>query len=157
VAAALDDAGLDPRRLELEVTEDVATEDTETTRRVLAALRKLGVRLAIDDFGTGQSSLGRLHALPFATLKIDGSFVAGLGRHRAGLAVVRAVTGLARDLGLATVAEGVETAGQAEALRALGVDRAQGYHFAPPMDAAAVPDFLARHDRSLGQPDATPG
>ena len=157
VATALDEAGLAPWRLELEVTEGVATADAETTRRALAALRKLGVRLAIDDFGTGQSSLGRLHALPFATLKIDGSFVAGLGRDRAGLAVVRAVTGLAHDLGIATTAEGVETAEQAAALRDLGVDRAQGYHFAPPLDADRVGVHLARHDRSLGGSDATPG
>ncbi|CAA9562996.1 MAG: diguanylate cyclase/phosphodiesterase (GGDEF & EAL domains) with PAS/PAC sensor(s), partial [uncultured Thermomicrobiales bacterium] len=105
---------------------------------------KLGVGVAIDDFGTGFSSLGRLHELPVDALKIDGSFAARLGRDRGSLPVVRGVTGLAHDLGMAVTAEGIETAGQAEQLRVLGVDYGQGYYFARPLPGAEVAALLTR-------------
>ena len=121
VAATLRATGLDPSRLELEITGSMAMTRVPKERSTLRALRKLGVRLAIDDFGTGYSSLGRLGRLAIDRLKIDRSFVAGL-EHKAGSrAIGRTVATLAHDLGLAVTAEGVETAGQAAHLRGLGV------------------------------------
>ncbi len=144
VAEALGDTGLAPHRLELEITETVAMSDRADAQRMLKALKRLGIRLAIDDFGTGYSSLSYLRDLPVDTLKIDGSFVAGLGHDRGSQAIVDAVTTLAHDLGLSVTAEGVETADQAERLRGLGVDCAQGFYFAPPADGQAISDLLAR-------------
>ncbi len=147
VGRALEESGLEPGCLELEITESAAMTDAPATMRALRALRKLGVRLAIDDFGTGYSSLGRLHWLPFDTLKVDGSFVGRLGRGAGSTAIVRAVTTLAHDLGLEVTAEWVETPEQAAQLLELGVDRAQGFHFAPPLGGKAVAELLARTDR----------
>ncbi len=145
--AALADAGLDAGCLELEITESTVMWDVPEVRHALRDLHTLGVALAIDDFGTGHSSLARLRRLPVDALKIDRSFVAGLGRDPGNLAIVRAVTVLAHELGLTVTAEGVETAEQAAMLRALGVDRAQGYHFARPLVDEAVGELLAREAR----------
>ena len=114
------------------------------------------MRVAIDDFGTGCTSLGHLRRLPVDTLKIDRSFVSGLERHEEDRAVVRAVTTLAHDLGMAVTAEGIETAEQFGHLRALGVDHGQGYHLAAPLEGAAVGKLLARGARLPGPliPDA---
>ena len=142
VTEALAASGLDPCRLELELTESAAMRDAPEVRRILRDLHKLGVKLAIDDFGTGFSSLSRLRRRAFDTLKIDRSFIAGLGRDRDSLAIVRAVTTLAHDLGMGVTAEGVETAKQAAHLSALGVDYAQGYFFAWPVPAEQLPDLL---------------
>jgi diguanylate cyclase (GGDEF)-like protein len=144
VRAALDGAGLEPGRLCLEVTESTLIADPEAARASLVAVKRLGVRLAIDDFGVGQSSLGQLRTmLPIDTLKIDKSFVDDLDRTDDGLAIVDAVVRLARSLGVRAVAEGVETAGQAEALRTLRCGLAQGFHFERPVDAAVVTRLLA--------------
>ncbi len=152
VAQALEACGLEPGCLELEVTESAAMRDVPETRRALRELRKLGVRLAIDDFGTGFSSLSRLRQLPVAALKIDGSFVAGLDRDAGRLAIVRATTALAHELGLTVTAEGVETAAQLAHLRALGVDHGQGYYFAPPLPGEAVADLLEGAGRLPAEP-----
>lgn len=110
----------------------------------LRALRRLGVRLAIDDFGTGYSSLSYLRHLPLDTLKVDGSFVTAMGRDGSSRAIVRAVTTLAHDLGLQVTAEWVENAEQRRRLVAIGIDRAQGFFFAPALDPAQVIDLLSR-------------
>ncbi len=144
VAEALEASGLDPDCLELEITESVAMRATPEVRRALRDLRKLRVRLAIDDFGTGFSSLSRLRQLPVDALKVDRSFVAGLGRDTGSLAIVRAVVALAHDLGLVVTAEGVETAEQGAMLCALGVDLGQGFHFARPLPGEALGELLAR-------------
>jgi diguanylate cyclase (GGDEF)-like protein len=137
VAEALERSGLDPANLVLEITESVLLEDADTPKDTLRAVKDLGVRLVLDDFGTGYSSLGYLKRLPLDGLKIDRQFVAGLGTDSDDTAIVSAVTGMAHGLGLTVIAEGVETEGQRDALRALGCQRAQGYLFWRPVSAAA--------------------
>ena len=137
-------AGLDPGDLTVEITERVLV---EAGPRVLADLRELtdaGCGLAIDDFGTGYSSLTYLKAFPVTTVKIDKSFVDGLGHDEEDTAIVAAVTGLARTLDLTAVAEGVESEEQAQALRRLGCHRAQGFHLGRPSPPEGVPQLLAR-------------
>ncbi|HET9444551.1 MAG TPA: EAL domain-containing protein [Acidimicrobiales bacterium] len=133
VDAAVRDSGLQPHRLCLEITESVLMEDVESSVRVLLALKALGVRIAIDDFGTGYSSLSYLRRFPVDVVKIDRSFVAGLGVDPAADAIVAAVVNLSHALGLRVVAEGVETEEQLLAVRALGCDRAQGFYWSRPV------------------------
>jgi PAS domain S-box-containing protein len=144
VAEALAASGLPPATLTLEITETVIMESLEVAARVLGELRGLGVRLALDDFGTGYSSLSYLRQLPVDLLKIDRSFVAGVTRGPEDSAVARAVIKLAEALGLATLAEGIETTEQAFALRALGCQLGQGYLFARPLDPEAAEQLLGR-------------
>jgi diguanylate cyclase (GGDEF)-like protein/PAS domain S-box-containing protein len=129
----LDLSGLPPQRLELEITESVAMKDPERTRELLAHLKELGVGLALDDFGTGYSSLAYLQQFPLDTVKIDRGFVAGLGKSRGGLAIIRATVAMANALGLQVTAEGVETPLQLELLRELGCHRAQGFGLGRPL------------------------
>lgn len=131
VSGALDSSGLDPGLLCLEITESVLMEDGLASRVALLALKSLGVQLAVDDFGTGYSSLLYLRQFPIDLLKVDRSFVAGLGHSPQDSAIVAAVVGLAQGLELAAVAEGVETSEQAFRLTALGCELAQGYHWSP--------------------------
>jgi diguanylate cyclase (GGDEF)-like protein/PAS domain S-box-containing protein len=143
VKAALVETGLEPSRLCLEITESVLMEDVESSIESLLALKALGVRLAIDDFGTGYSSLGYLRRFPVDVVKIDRSFVAGLGTDPAATAIVAAVVNLSHALGLSVVAEGVETEEHLVALRALRCDRAQGYYWSKPL----APDELDRWEQ----------
>jgi EAL domain-containing protein (putative c-di-GMP-specific phosphodiesterase class I) len=142
VAAALAASGLTPSLLELEITESIVVMDGPAALRTLAALRELGVRLAIDDFGTGYASLTYLGDVPFDALKIDRSFIAGIGRTRSNPAILRATVGLAHDLGLVVTAEGIETLEQRTVAQSLGVDRGQGYYFARPLPAEAIDGLL---------------
>jgi diguanylate cyclase (GGDEF)-like protein len=142
VARTLRETGLEPSRLELEITEGVLLHDTEATLATLAALRSLGVRIAMDDFGTGYSSLSYLRRFPFDKIKIDRSFVAHLGAPDAD-AIVRAIISLGRALGMRANAEGVETAEQAARLRAEGCEEVQGFHFGRPVPPAVI-DGLVR-------------
>jgi Amt family ammonium transporter len=143
VSEILEHTGLAPRCLGLEVTETLLMESGTTALTVMRDLEALGVGLLLDDFGTGVSSLARLKRLPVGTLKIDRSFVSGLGEeHGEDDAIVGAVVAMADRLGLRTVAEGVETAEQLEALRALGCDRIQGFLFSRPLDADAMAAYL---------------
>ena len=142
VAAVLAETGLEPHLLSLEITETTIMADAEAAAETLRAIRALGVRLAIDDFGTGYSSLTYLRRFPVETLKIDRSFVAGIGRDREDEAIVDMVLSLARALGLQVVAEGVETADQVDRLRRVGCDLMQGYYFGKPMPAEDVETFL---------------
>ena len=135
VAGALAAHGVDPPRLWLELTETALMADPEVSERVLWDLHELGVRLVIDDFGTGYSSLAYLKRFPVDLVKIDYSFVRGLGIDRDDTAIVAAVIGVTHALGLRAVAEGVETEEQLAALRALDCDFAQGYYFARPQPA----------------------
>ncbi|HLI02046.1 MAG TPA: bifunctional diguanylate cyclase/phosphodiesterase [Acidimicrobiales bacterium] len=137
VTSALEDAGLPPQQLVLELTEAVAI-DTPDALSVVSSLSDLGVRFALDDFGTGWSSLSLLKRFPIDILKVDISFVAGLGRVDDDTAVVRALIELAHALGLTTIAEGVETAAQEKILARLGCDAAQGYRYVPPR----VPEWV---------------
>ncbi|MBL8671489.1 MAG: EAL domain-containing protein [Alphaproteobacteria bacterium] len=135
---AIADTGADPSKLKIEVTEGCAVRDPALTRRLLDAIGALGIARALDDFGTGFSSLSYLQQLPFDTLKIDQAFVHGIGDHDRNRAIVRCIVDLAHALGMDVVAEGVETAADQAALRALGVDIGQGYLFSRPLDAAAA-------------------
>ncbi|HEX6394906.1 MAG TPA: EAL domain-containing protein [Acidimicrobiales bacterium] len=127
VAGVIGDTGLDPKLLTLEITESVIVTSEAATQRALDALKEIGVRLAIDDFGTGYSSLAYLRRLPIDVLKVDRSFVSGLGDAGNDAAIVNAMVELARSLRLAVVAEGVETAAELEMVKRAGCDEAQGY------------------------------
>lgn len=144
VLAAIGRSGLDPDRLELEITEGVLLGDTEATLDTLAQLRTFGVRFAMDDFGTGYSSLGYLRRFAFDKVKIDQSFVRDLGETSDAVAIVRAVTGLCSSLGITTTAEGVETEIQRDRLRQEGCDQFQGWLFGRPMPESEVHLHLAR-------------
>jgi diguanylate cyclase (GGDEF)-like protein len=143
VARITDLAGLDRRRLKLELTESTIMHDPEAAVTTLETLKDLGIRLAIDDFGTGYSSLSYLKRFPIHTLKIDRSFVSGLGRDDRDEAIVGGVVTLARALGLSVTAEGIETAVQERLLRELGCDAGQGYLFARPLAPRDVAALLA--------------
>ena len=142
VSDALEHSGLDPARLTLEVTETVVMADVARSIQVLAALRKLGVKVAIDDFGTGYSSLGALRYLPVDTLKIDRSFVTDLGRDEASANLTHRTLQLAADFKLHTVAEGVEEPRQLEILRGFGCESVQGFLFARPQPLADVVSLI---------------
>jgi diguanylate cyclase (GGDEF)-like protein len=146
VLATLDEAGLPGAGLILELTESTLVTDFEATDQALHRLRSHGVRVAVDDFGTGYSSLSYLMALPVDILKLDRAFVAAEGRQRA---ITGAVLQLAAGLDLTTIAEGVETAAQAAALRAMGCPLAQGFRYSPPVPPAAVEALLARWNPTL--------
>jgi diguanylate cyclase (GGDEF)-like protein len=144
VAHILAATGLAAEALELEITESVVMDQSETGVRALSRLRDLGVRLVLDDFGTGYSSLAYLKHLPLDTIKIDRSFVAGL-EGKADRSIVEAVIALAHGLGIGVVAEGIETDSQAARLRELGCDLGQGYRFARPMPADDARRLLRTH------------
>ncbi|CRI65218.1 conserved hypothetical protein [Thiocapsa sp. KS1] len=129
IQSVLARTGIDPKRLELELVEASITEHSAQTIANLEQLSRLGIGLAVDDFGTGCSSLGCIKRLPIRRLKIDRSFVARLMSNADDAAIVRAVIGLAHSLGLAVLAEGVETSAQAELLIREGCDEAQGYFY----------------------------
>ncbi|MFL6238244.1 MAG: putative bifunctional diguanylate cyclase/phosphodiesterase [Actinomycetes bacterium] len=142
IAATLRRHAVPAHRLGLEITESALLEDADHAIAMLTGLRELGVRLAVDDFGTGYSSLAYLRQLPIDQLKVDRCFIDGLGVDSDAWAIVAAVTGLAQALGLSTVAEGVETAEQVEALRRLNCDAAQGYFFTTPQRPANITRLL---------------
>ena len=141
VVAALGAAGLPARRLEVEITEAVLLQDTESNIGILDELRSLGVSISMDDFGTGYSSLAYLQKFPFDKIKIDRSFVHELD-HPESMAIVRAVTGLGGSLGMKTTAEGVETQQQLEQLKKEGCTEVQGYLFSKPVPAAQAAQLL---------------
>jgi diguanylate cyclase (GGDEF)-like protein/PAS domain S-box-containing protein len=143
VAENLARHGVMPKRLELEITESVLIETTQRHGETFERLRNLGVRLAIDDFGTGYSSLDYLRSFHVCRLKIDRSFIANVCTSADDAAIVRATIGLAHELGMDVVAEGVETAGQRDFLRAAGCRFAQGYFFGRPMPVSAATERLA--------------
>ncbi len=143
VRRALVQSGLRPECLVLEITESVLMQRTETMLERLTQLKAVGVRLAIDDFGTGYSSLSYLQRFPIDILKIAKSFVDDIGRDRGQPALARAIIALAENLGLTTIAEGIELREQWQALRALGCDLGQGYFFARPISAAAMEEKIS--------------
>jgi diguanylate cyclase (GGDEF)-like protein/PAS domain S-box-containing protein len=144
VASALASAGLEPGALCLEITESAVIEDPAVALANVDALKRQGVFIALDDFGVGFSSLSHIRSLPpVDTIKIDKSFIAGLGRSDSDGAVITAVMGIARSLGLSTVAEGIETADQLLRLRLLGCSVGQGFHFSRPLPPALIEGLLA--------------
>ena len=149
VGHVLETSGFDPARLVLEITETVLVSKADESVEQLRQLKRLGVQLAIDDFGTGYSSLSSLQQLPVDILKVDRSFVARLDGDDEQAVVARAILGLGRTLQLETVAEGVESLNQADELRRLECDMAQGYYFARPADAKRVAALLQQRTGSL--------
>jgi diguanylate cyclase (GGDEF)-like protein len=152
VSQALCNAELQANRLELEITETAMLQDTEATLATLHQLHDLGAGIALDDFGTGYSSLSYLRRFPFDRIKIDQSFVRELGIRRDCGAIVRAVAGLSRDLGMATTVEGVETREQLALLRSAGCTEFQGYLFSPAVPSGEVANLVCRIDEMLRLP-----
>ena len=146
VRAALEKHGLSPNSLHLEVTETAVMENLAVALATLTALRELQVKIDMDDFGTGYSSLACLQELPIDILKIDRSFIEKMDCNRKCAAMVHAVTNLSRNLGLAAVAEGIETAEQLVMLRSIGCPLGQGYFFSRPMAADEVAEYLDRSE-----------
>jgi EAL domain-containing protein (putative c-di-GMP-specific phosphodiesterase class I) len=142
VEEALQGRGMDPSRLLLEITETALMTDPEAALSSLTSLKDIGVGLAVDDFGTGYSSLTYLKKFPVDELKIDRPFIAGLGEKAGDEAIVESCIDLAHAVGIRAVAEGVETPAQVEALRAMGCDLAQGYHYARPLPAPLIKEWL---------------
>lgn len=138
IKKALMESGLDPVHLKLEITESVALDGAETTLATLQGLRDLGVQLTMDDFGTGYSALSYLKRFPISSLKIDKSFIKGLGHNPEDTAIVHAMIAFAKTLRLNVTAEGIETRAQMEHLVGLGCDCGQGYYFARPMPGAEL-------------------
>jgi diguanylate cyclase (GGDEF)-like protein len=145
VAEALDRTGLDPGCLSLELTESSMLHEDRALTDVLQKVKRLGVRLMLDDFGTGYSSLAYLTHLPLDALKVDRSFVDGLGVQSRDTAITEAIIAMSKALSLDVIAEGVESARQADELRRLGCDIAQGYWFSPPASAEAITELLQRY------------
>jgi diguanylate cyclase (GGDEF)-like protein len=152
VIQALRDSGLDPTRLELEITESVMITDFDAALAVLHQLRKLGVSISMDDFGTGYSSLSYLRSFPFDKIKIDQSFVRELGQKSDCTAIIRAVTGMCDSLGITSTAEGVETPRQLRLLQAERCTEIQGYIFSRPRPAREIA-ALIRDFSQNGRPD----
>ncbi|HJU55042.1 MAG TPA: EAL domain-containing protein [Pyrinomonadaceae bacterium] len=142
VAAILRETRLDPKNLKLEITESAVMENVETATEMLSRLRNLGLRISMDDFGTGYSSLSHLRRFPIDTLKIDRSFVTQMGDDEENAEIVRTIVGLAQNLGMDVVAEGVETPEQVETLTALGCEYGQGYFFSKPLDYQRAEQYI---------------
>jgi diguanylate cyclase (GGDEF)-like protein len=156
VVAALDESGLAPGRLELEITESALLENTEETLTVLHQFRTLGVRIAMDDFGTGFSSLSYLRSFPFDRIKIDRSFVSEIAESKDCRSIVSAVAALGHSLGMTTTAEGIETFDQLQLVKAEGCTDLQGYYFSVPLPGVDIPHYLATR-RSSGLAEAAAG
>jgi EAL domain-containing protein (putative c-di-GMP-specific phosphodiesterase class I) len=140
----LSTSGLEPRFLELEMTETLLVHNAEENIAVLRKLGDEGVRIAVDDFGTGYSSLSYLRQLPIDTLKIDRSFVRDIETDKEDMAIIQAIVAMGHSLGLLVTAEGVETRGQLDALLRIGCDEYQGYLFSRPLpEAQLIARFLA--------------
>ncbi len=149
IVGVLDSAGLEPSALTLEVTESIFVDDAQSAGDRLRSLKKLGVKLAIDDFGTGYSSLAYVQNYDFDVLKIDRSFVTGLGSAGNDGAVIKTMLSLAEQLGMATVAEGIESPIELAQLRALRCSHGQGYLFSMPVDAESMGQLLSEQARTL--------
>jgi EAL domain-containing protein (putative c-di-GMP-specific phosphodiesterase class I)/DNA-binding CsgD family transcriptional regulator len=148
VVGAIAAAGIQPNRLELEITESVFIQNTVANLATLKSLHELGVRFAMDDFGTGYSSLSYLLSFPFHKIKIDRCFVAALSDNHESHAIVRAIADLARSLKLQVTAEGVETDQQLQQVRLLGCTEMQGYLLSPPRPAAEILQFFTPRSES---------
>ena len=147
VADSLRSSGFDPANLILEITESAMMRDVDAAVHHLHLLKALGLRIALDDFGTGYSSLAHLEKLPIDILKIDKSFVATLGSGESSVNLAQAIIQLAETLGHTTIAEGVESTGQADHLRQLGCQLAQGYYLGMPLDAGSTEELLRLRPR----------
>ncbi len=148
-------AGIEPARLQIEITETAIFDDAERAAETLYKLRQMGFRIALDDFGTGYSSLYNIRKFALDCLKIDKSFIDGMGRERESAAIVHSIIHLGRALGLGIIAEGVETEAQVQALRLAGASHLQGYFFSRPVPAASALEMATA--RFIGGEDDTAG
>jgi len=155
VRSALNAARLEPRYLELELTESAVMHDAEQSIEILQQLSALGVRISVDDFGTGYSSLSYLRRLPLDKLKIDRAFIRDVVTSRDDAAIVRAIVSLAHNLRLKVIAEGVETPDQLAFLRELGCDQYQGYHYSVPVPDNVFVEMLREHQAKSLTPPAS--
>jgi EAL domain-containing protein (putative c-di-GMP-specific phosphodiesterase class I) len=147
VAELLHRYDIDPGSLELEITETATLQDGDQSFKVISDLRELGVGIAFDDFGTGYASLGTLQRYPITTLKIDRGFVRDLLTKQRDAAITRALIMLSRDIGVTTIAEGIETAEQELTLKMMGCDCGQGYLYGRSMPPSEIAEQLARLSR----------
>jgi diguanylate cyclase (GGDEF)-like protein/PAS domain S-box-containing protein len=152
VLGRLAERGLAADGLVLEVTESAVMQDPDLAHATLRTLNRAGVRIALDDFGVGQSSLACLRDLPLTMLKLDRAFITSLASSRQAVAIVRAVTDMARTLGFSVVAEGIETEAQGQVVEALGCDIGQGFLYSRPVSPEDVPRTVAELDGALGAP-----
>ncbi len=148
IRQAIDEAGLDPRCLELELTESAVMTNPEESAAILQKLSQMGVLVSVDDFGTGYSSMSYLRRFPIDNLKIDRGFVKDLMTRADDASIVQAIISLAHSLRLKVVAEGVETPEQLHSLRSMGCDQYQGFHFSPPISAAELSALIRRRENS---------
>jgi EAL domain-containing protein (putative c-di-GMP-specific phosphodiesterase class I) len=144
-------SGVDPGRIEFEITETALLSDFDTADQVIGVLRAAGISIALDDFGTGYSSLSHIHRLAFDKLKIDKAFVMNFDRDARCMNITRSVASLCQNLGIASVAEGVESEDVAESLKALGVRLAQGYYFSRPLPLELAIDYVSRRDVAVSR------
>jgi EAL domain-containing protein (putative c-di-GMP-specific phosphodiesterase class I) len=142
IATILRESGVAPLTLNFEIMETVAMEEGERALSILGQLKALGLHLSIDDFGTGYSSLSRLPRFPIDALKIDRSFISGMGRSGENREIVRLIIMLAHSIGLKVVAEGTENEEQIDELKRLGCEMAQGYFYSPPLSAQSASELL---------------
>ncbi|SCX04915.1 MULTISPECIES: putative bifunctional diguanylate cyclase/phosphodiesterase [Agrobacterium] len=141
--------GLDPRRVELEITETAVMTSADTAQRIITELQQAGVRISLDDFGTGQSSLGRLRDFSFDKVKIDRAFVSRISTDRPSEHIIKAIVAMCDGLDLEVVAEGIEDKTEAEKLRSLGCAMGQGYFYGRPVDSAATHRYLQENYRDM--------
>jgi EAL domain-containing protein (putative c-di-GMP-specific phosphodiesterase class I) len=149
VRNVLQETGMEPKHLELEITESTIMVDTDNTMDILDKLSSLGISFAIDDFGTGFSSIGYLTRIPIDTIKIDKSFTQGIDTSEDSLSIVRSVIQLSSNLGIEVVAEGVENEDHLRLLRELECDLAQGYYFSRPVPAGEFEKLLEGWEESF--------
>lgn len=149
VYATISESDVDPKLVHLEITERLLMGQPDNARGTLAMCRKAGIGVSIDDFGTGYSSLSYLHYFPIDTLKIDQAFVRDMDKNENNMILVRSVIALGKNMNMRIIAEGVETRQQAQILRDLGCDMAQGYYFAKPMTEIDVTKFTNKKGRSM--------
>ena len=149
ILSILSRVGLDPHRLELEITETAVMTSADTAQRIISELQSAGVRISLDDFGTGQSSLGRLRDFTFDKVKIDRAFVSRISSDRPSEHIIKAIVAMCEGLDLEVVAEGIEERVEEEKLRALGCAMGQGYFYGRPADAAATQRYLHENYREI--------
>jgi EAL domain-containing protein (putative c-di-GMP-specific phosphodiesterase class I) len=142
ILAILNRAGLDPRRVEMEITETAMMTDPDMAKKIVNDLRSAGIRVSLDDFGTGQSSLGRLRDFTFDKVKIDRAFVSRITTDKPSEHIIKAIVAMCEGLDLQVVAEGIEDFAEALKLKALGCGMGQGYFYGRPVDAEATLAYL---------------
>jgi len=149
IASALKTSGLNPRHLELELTETSILQDLDQATKTLNYFKRMGLKLALDDFGTGYSSLSYLMKLPFDKLKIDQTFINNLNTETKGTAIVEAIINMSHSLGMRVIAEGVEQEEQMQTLLQMRCDHVQGYYVSRPLTVDQFENFIRQHTKQI--------